>query len=196
GGTNTSTDGGSSVSVEQGRRNNQGNTGSQSIYSELEEPPPYHPSMPGSPYTTEAHFDHPLSATWDSGISIIGRSTSTLYSLAQSSNSVHHAGSDGEGTGEERVRERMDGGGMTGSTEGLETGRTDGGGTRYDPDWDEMPGIGPEEIQAPPSYEDSNPPHPPPVYELAVLHAPNPENSGTHSNARVQVNRNSRLGPL
>lgn len=174
-----------------------------SDYAELEPPPPYHPLMPGSPYSSEEHNYHPLANPRDSGIAM---SSTTLYSMAQSSSSVNPNEDDtrisasadyslastpenSEARGEVRTTERV-----------REDRPADYDNLAYLPDNNNE---GPvysvasnlqDAKDAPPSYEDSNPPHPPPSYELATF--PSSESAGGRVQGRGPQARNGHLGPL
>ncbi|KAK3793975.1 hypothetical protein RRG08_060251, partial [Elysia crispata] len=198
----TNPDGGYTNSAGQftaNRRNGQGNGGAQSEYSELELPPPYHPLMPGSPHSTDEHFYHPLAATWDSGISDIGRSNSTLYSMAQSTGSVNRCGSE-EGAREgPATRHSVSNQGEHGTTDTVESSAEQQAESES-PSSERVyatPSLQPEERQAPPPYEAANPPHPPPTYEFAMLPVASSENSAAQDHGRGQgIRRNSHLGAL
>ncbi|GFR66753.1 hypothetical protein ElyMa_000235300 [Elysia marginata] len=182
---------------------NDTSAGTQTEYSMLEAPPPYHPDMPGSPYTSQEHFYHPLANPRDSGV---GMSSSTLCSMTRSTSSINRNSNEEENTATEsppayslattseederdgqeangRPRGRLD-------TTGTET-EADGNEGHYATLSDRL-----EEREAPPSYEASNPPEPPPAYELATFNPSNRESSAARAQSRGQQARNGRLGPL
>ena len=145
--------------------------------------------------------DHPLAATWDSGISDIGRSNSTLYSMAQSTGSVNRCGSEegareGPATRHSVSNQGEHGGRTTDTVEGSAEQQAESESPSSERVY-ATPSLHPEERQAPPSYEDANPPHPPPTYEVAMLPVASSENSAAQGNGRGQkIRRNGHLGAL
>ena len=151
--------------------------------------------------------DHPLANTRDSGISDVGRSTTTLYSLAQSTSSGHRSGSEEEGrTGQsgpysfasppgegERAERPYD---MASDVANQSAESRQQSASPHEEAAYATPDVQPEETIAPPPYEDVNPSHPPPAYEVATLSISSRNNAEGRGPSRNQQVRNGRLGPL
>ncbi|GFO10315.1 cubilin [Plakobranchus ocellatus] len=171
---------------------------------EFEEPPPYHPLMPGSPLGTEDHTYHPLARTRDSGISDVGMSNSTLYSVAQSTTSDQRSGNDEE-QGESVTASAAPPYSLAGPVEGGEQTSAEGA-TTQEPHYDSVDQLGEAGYAVaqsestrpmdPPPYEAVNPPHPPPAYEFATLPDENSWGPAGQETGRGPQNRSGRLGPL